>query len=92
MSSAVKAVIWIIVLAAIAGAIYWFIGSGVPVGVPTGEGATAPSAELPTGAATDDTSLDLDLGAIDAQLDSFDADNASIDQGLADEPVEQLAL
>ncbi|MFZ1987821.1 MAG: hypothetical protein WAV21_02190 [Minisyncoccia bacterium] len=39
-----------------------------------------------------DEALDQNLGAIDAHINSFSSDNATIDQSFSDQPVEQSTI
>jgi hypothetical protein len=101
MSSAVKVVLAVIVLAVLAGGIYWYVSkapASTSVGEETGteQAGTSSnndsSASLPSGASTADVSLDQDLGAIDTQLNAFASDNTSVDQSLNDTPVSQSSI
>lgn len=51
--------------------------------------AQNPEAASIAGRSATNASLDQDLGVVDTQLKSLDADSASVDQGLNDKPVSQ---
>ena len=88
----------IVALVVIGGAYYWYQGGAMPWGnEPTeygadSERAAATSDTLPTGSDASDNALDQDAAAIEAQLDAFDSDNASVDAGLGDVAGEQSSL
>lgn len=61
----------------------------------TAHKAAAPAADtatLPSGTASDDAALDKDMQSMDAQIQAFASDDASIDSGLNDQQVEQSSL
>ena len=88
----------IVALVVIGGAYYWYQGGTMPWGnEPTeygadSESAAAPSDTLPTGTDASDAALGQDAAAIEAQLDAFGSDNASVDAGLGDVAGEQSSL
>lgn len=90
MSSGMKWTVGIVVALAIAaGAYYCTVTKGSWM---ADDSAVAPTTTLPSGSDTSDDSLDQDSAALDAQLSAFSSDNASMDQGIGDESVEQSSL
>jgi len=97
MTSALKAVLWILVaLVVIGGAYYWYESrhpavspvaqtsqtSNVSQAAPTGP-------TLASGSDASDAGLTQDLSGIDSQISTMNSDTAAIDQGLSDTPVSQ---
>lgn len=97
MTSAVKTSLGVVLLIVIAGGMYWYTNmreaptEGVTV-EESGDSSLSAATTLPTGSATEDDALDQDLSAIEAQMNGFAEDNASVTKGLADEPVQQASL
>lgn len=107
MSKTANISLWIVVIALlVVGISWWMVGqSGItnaPVaGVsasPTPTPSVSPSATTTpaqtTLSATGSSNADLnaDLSQIDGQMNAMNSDNASITQGMNDEPVEQESL
>ena len=93
-----KAVLWIIVaLLILAGVYYWYTHKAVAPATTTSAAAVtaapASSAQrassLPSGSDTSDAALAQDASSINAQMQSFNSDNAAIDSGMNDKPVSQ---
>ncbi len=69
--------------------------SAPPAAMPTQtQGTNTAPAQAPTLAATgtSDAALNADLSQIDSQMNGMSGDNASINQGLTDQPVQQQQL
>lgn len=59
----------------------------------TAESSTTPSASsLPSGSDSSDAALDMDLKALDAQIDAFASDDAAASDSLSDTPLPQESL
>jgi hypothetical protein len=98
MTSALKAVLWILVaIVVIGGAYYWYESthpSVAPVAVGS-QTSTSTQASVPagptlaSGSDTSDAALQQDLSGMDSQMSVMNSDTAAIDQGLNDTPVSQ---
>jgi len=97
MSSALKAVLWVLVaLVVIGGIYYWYQGSHPSAAAPaqqTSEAASQANApagpSLASGSNTSDAALQQDLSGMDTQMSAMNSDTASIDQGMNDTAVSQ---
>ncbi len=102
MSKQAQIVLWVVVAILVVGGFVWWAGSQAPSGSPAAETSngtqTTPTANQKSAAnslvsnGTSDTALNGDLANIDGQMNSFNSDSASIDQGLNDQPVQQSQL
>ncbi len=95
MSKTFKMVLVIaVVLIVAAGLYYWFMNPGGSEILPPSDmnSATQSSATLPSGNDTSNVSLTQDMKAIDAQMNSFVSDDASVDASVSDQSGEQSAL
>lgn len=96
MQSALKTLLWILVVLVIAGGAYYWYQNAHPVApaTPATSEATstdngAPASLLASGSDTSDAGLSQDLTGIDTQMSTLNADTASIDSGLNDQPIPQ---
>lgn len=95
MQSVLKTLLWILVVIVIAGGIYYWYQNAhsAPASPATSEatstGDGAPASLLASGSDTSDAGLSQDLAGIDTQMSTLDADTASIDSGLNDQPIPQ---
>jgi hypothetical protein len=90
-----KTLLWVIVLAVIAGALYWYATNESPFAPLEEAGfeeSAPPTTELPSGDDTSDASLELDLSSIETQIDAFGSDNSTVNESISDEPVAQASL
>ncbi len=78
MSGASSIVSIIVVLALIAGGVYWFM---------SGQKAIAPGGE-----AAPQDEVEMSLSTIDAELEMLEADDANVNESLSDTPEMQAAL
>ncbi|MBU6323693.1 hypothetical protein KGQ55_03330 [Patescibacteria group bacterium] len=96
MSTNLKVLIAAIVIIVVGGGLWWQFGRGSGGGSASENSQPASAAPvsdtLPTGSSTSDASLQTDLNAIDTQINSFGSDNASVQSGLTDQPVQQSSL
>ena len=97
MISTTKIILLVVIIAVAGGAYYWNKAGNAPwqsqaTEYGTGTEATEVSDTLVTGSDASNKALDEDLATIETQLDAFNSDNASVEAGLADQPVEQSAL
>lgn len=107
MTTKAKTILWIIVaVVVIIGAVWWWwMSMSQTATAPTTSQANQPSIDAgnnppmaPTStngiSATDDSNagLQTDLSNIDSQMNGFSSDNASVTQGLNDQPVQQSQL
>jgi CHASE3 domain sensor protein len=84
MSSMTKVVLGIVVLIVIVGAGYWYMH-----GTKTN---TADETATTQGESSDQNSISAQLTAIDGQIQAFDSDDAAVDAGMSDQPVDQSTL
>jgi hypothetical protein len=105
MSTTAKTVLWVVAAVVVIGGIWWWIASGQtavsPTSYPTGQAqsqsSTTPTATAQPAApsnaisATDNSNagLQANLSNIDTQMNGFSSDNASVNQGMNDQPVQQ---
>ncbi len=96
MSGNVKIVLWIVLLVAVLGGLYYWYSSTKPVTTPatqtadtTGTPAAPTGPTLPTGADTSDAALVQDVTSVDADMSAMTTDTATIDSGLNDKAVAQ---
>ena len=84
----------VLVIALLAVGAYWAFMKRVQApGTSEAERAAVPATTtLPSGTSTADAALQQDTSAIDAQLNAFGSDNASIKSGLNDTQVPQSSL
>ncbi len=86
MSSSSKAVIWVVAIVVVAGAIWWYVAAQNPAEPETyGTNATS-SVAMSQG--TSDQSLNQDLTQIDAQMNGLSSDSASVNQSFSDQPIQ----
>lgn len=90
----------LVVVLAVVGFIFWYY-SAPSTGATAADANTQPAAAAPTDAnagaqtlaasagVSTDAALDADLNAVDAQLQTVNADSASVEQSLNDQPVTQ---
>lgn len=97
MSNIAKIILIIIIVLA-GGAYYWY-SSGDMSGNKIEDENSMAAAEtvetsdtLPTGADASDATLEKDLVTVDAQMNAFASDNASVDSGVNDQSIEQSSL
>jgi hypothetical protein len=106
MSTNTKIVTWVIVaVVVIGGGVLWWMHTNQTSMAPTAtttaptptQAQTTPQTQTPPSngiSMTDnsDAALQTDLSNIDSQMNGFSSDNASINQGLNDQPVAQSQL
>lgn len=98
MSTSAKVVTWVIVAVVVVGGAWWWFSMSHTAGAPaTALAPTAPpSGATATGTATvtdnSNAALNANLSQIDAQMNGFASDNAGVNQGLDDQPVQQSQL
>lgn len=100
MSTTTKSIITLVIIAA-AGAAIWWSGwlTNIGISFPQAQNTATTTPEqqeqqmpndLPTAADnTSDQALQQDVAALDAQISATAGDMEQVDEGLADEPVEQ---
>lgn len=98
-----KGILWTIAaVVVIGGGIWWWVSSSRPATSPTAMDQTNNQAQMQTppsqptssdnGVSATDSSnaaLNTDLSNIDSQMNGFSSDNASVNQGMNDQPVQQ---
>jgi hypothetical protein len=102
MSKTAKIVTWVVVIVVVVGGgIWWWMASNnnastamapnMPgMAMNTTSTAAAPSSTmLASGNANSNAALQADLGQVDGQMNAMGGDNASITQGMNDQPVQQ---
>ncbi len=84
-------ILTVVVLAGIAGYIFLLPKAYAPEST-TETFDLRSSNTLPTGTDTSNEALSQDIQTIEAQLDAFESDNASIEASITDAPVEQGSI
>ncbi len=101
MSTGAKTVVWIIVAIVVIGGLIWWFGKPAPSAPTAATGTPQNQAQSPTAnsgnpavSATDNSNaaIDSNLSNIDTQMKGFASDNASVNQGMNDQPVAQSQL
>jgi cytoskeletal protein RodZ len=97
MSKGAKIILSIIVVIAVAGGVWWWLmksGQQTAMNTPTNNTTATNQTQTntPGSVAANDSSnagLQASLSNVDGKMNGFSSDNASINQGLNDQPVEQ---
>ncbi len=103
MSKTIKTILWVAGAAVVLGGIWWWSASQPNSPAPAATQTTAPTStaqsaggtqasELASGNSTSNAALNSDLAQIDSQMNGMSGDNASITQGMNDQPVQQSQL
>ncbi len=95
MSNTSRVLLIVAVLAVFGGLTWWYVKTGENEGVSPlmTQNQPKPASGLKNQANASnstDASIDADLNSADLGLKDLDTDNASVDRGLSDVPVEQL--
>ncbi len=97
MSKSAQITLWVVVaILIVAGLAWWIAGNQSGPSYPAAQ-APAPSSNQAGGNAlvangTSNAALQSDLANVDSQINSFNSDSQSIDQGMNDQPVQQQQL
>lgn len=103
MSTNTKVVMWILIAVVVVGGIWWWFSMSPTAVSPAtnpvtdnqaGQNQNQPQPQTNGVSATDNSNIALqtDLSNVDSQMNGFSSDNASVDQGLSDQPVPQQQL
>ncbi len=98
MSTTAKVALIIVIIAVVAGGAYWWLAgqnnASAPSAPPSGSisSNTAANAQPTLTSGNSNADLNQDLATINAQMNGFATDSASMSQSLNDQPVSQSQL